>query len=154
MKNLGYQISEDGITEWRVDNSGSTERRDLYATEKWEYVSTPCPHTPAGLKRFCEQGNFGYLPPFRQVTVSIGEKVARLRSPSVIIDEIGDARKIEDGDLIGLAVQKLYGKTCWWWSDSGLGIYYGQVCYPVPQKLGGGNNCITSRVRADVKEGW
>ena len=31
---------------------------------------------------------------------------------------------------------------------------YGQVCRPVPQKLGGGNNCITSRVRADVEEGW
>ena len=154
MKNLGYQISDDGITEWRVDNSGSTERRELYATEKWEYVSTPCPHTPAGLKRFCEQGSFEYLPPFRQVTVSIGEKETRLRAPSVIIDEVGDARKIEDGDLIGLAVQKIYGKTCWWWSDSGLGMYYGQVCCPIPQKLGGGNNCITSRVRADVEEGW
>ena len=154
MKNLGYQISEDGITEWRIDNSGSVERRNLYATERWEYVANPCPNTPAILERFCENGGFDYLPPFRRVTVSIGEKETRLRAPSVIIDEIGDARQIEDGDLIGLAVQKLYGKTCWWWSDSGLGIYYGQVCYPVPQKLGGGNNCITSRVRADVEEGW
>ena len=154
MKALGYQICEDGITEWRVDNSGSTERRALYSTGKWEYVSSPCPNTRARLERFCENGGFEYLPPFRMVTVSVGEKETRLRAPSVIIDEIGDARQIEDGDLIGLAVQKLYGKTCWWWSDSGLGMYYGQVCRPIPQELGGGNNCITPRIGADVEEGW
>lgn len=49
-----------------------------------------------------------------------------------------------DSELINRAVEKLWGKRHHWWSDSGLGLYYGQVVC--------GSNCVTSRVRVDVGE--
>ena len=64
MKRLGYQASEDGLTEWR-SNGGVIERRHLYAadSEGWEEVAFPCPDSPEALARFCAGGGFDYLPP-------------------------------------------------------------------------------------------
>ncbi len=47
-------------------------------------------------------------------------------------------------EMIQRAVRKLYGQTCWWWSDSGLGLYYGQVVHT-------SGNCITYRLRCDIE---
>ena len=55
---------------------------------------------------------------------------------------------------INLAVRKFYGKRAFFWRDNGLryeGIF-GQICEPLSQKLGGGNTCITGRVRIDIDE--
>lgn len=49
------------------------------------------------------------------------------------------------------AVAKFFGKNCFWWADNGLGHDYGQVCEPLPARLGNGNNCVTSRIRIDVE---
>lgn len=61
---------------------------------------------------------------------------------------------LSEHDAIDRAVARIFGKSAWWWSDSGLGYEYGQVCKPVPQKLGGGNSCLTGRVNWRVTEGW
>jgi hypothetical protein len=60
----------------------------------------------------------------------------------------------DDADAIQKAVEKMFGKTCFWFRDSGLGLYYGQVFHPVSQKYGGGNSSVTCRARIDVTEGW
>ena len=65
----------------------------------------------------------------------------------------GEKRPVEPRDALDRAIQKVWGKSAFWWADSGL-AGYGQVCRPVPQKLGGGNNCITSRIGVDIEEGW
>lgn len=57
-------------------------------------------------------------------------------------------------NAIERAVTRIFGKTAWWWSDSGLGYEYGQVCKPVPQKFGGGHSCVTGRVTWNVVAGW
>jgi len=65
MKSLGFQISEDGKTEWR-SNGDRTQRYAFYTgNPRWENVtkSPITPTTPAELKAFCEAGNFGYEPP-------------------------------------------------------------------------------------------
>ena len=91
----------------------------------------------------------------QRVTVTIGDEKTRLLVPEKIEDEItGELRLVHKGDVIDLAIRKIYGKTCWWWADSGLGLYCGQVCQPVHRNLGGGNNCMTPRVWVTVEEGW
>jgi hypothetical protein len=50
--------------------------------------------------------------------------------------------------------KKMFGKSVFWQSDSGLGFWYGQVFQPVSQKLGGGASSVTCRARIDVTEGW
>ena len=57
-------------------------------------------------------------------------------------------------DVIEKAVKKLFGKSCFWQQDSGLGRYYGQVFRPVDRKYGGGNTSVTCRARIDIEEGW
>lgn len=55
-------------------------------------------------------------------------------------------------EVVDLAVKKFYGKKAFFWQDNGLkdqGIY-GQICEPLPAKLGGGNTCLTGRVRIDI----
>ena len=60
-------------------------------------------------------------------------------------DEYGDSRFTA---LLDRAAAHWYGAHAFFWRDKGLydeGIY-GQICKPVPEKLGGGNSCITGRV--------
>lgn len=59
-----------------------------------------------------------------------------------------------DRDAVAPAVKKMFGKNAFWFSDSGLGFWYGQVFHPISQKLGGGNTSDTCRARIDVTEGW
>ena len=52
IKNLGYEIGEDGKTQWR-NNGGSIERRALYAGQKkWETVAVP---SDFSLEKFCAE---------------------------------------------------------------------------------------------------
>lgn len=60
MKYLGTQISEDGATLWR-NNGRCVERLEIYASSEWEEANLP-EATPEGLRKFCEEGGFGYLP--------------------------------------------------------------------------------------------
>lgn len=56
-------------------------------------------------------------------------------------------------EVVDLAVKKIYGSRAFLWEDNGLkdrGIY-GQICKPVSPKLGGGNTCLTGRVRIDIE---
>lgn len=56
-------------------------------------------------------------------------------------------------EIIDLAVKKFYGSRSFLWRDDGLrdqGIF-GQICKPVSPKLGGGNSCLTGRVRIDIE---
>lgn len=61
MKNLGYQISEDGATQWR-NNGGCIERKfHFVANPQWENVSGHgTPTTAAELRALCKAGNFEY----------------------------------------------------------------------------------------------
>lgn len=52
-------------------------------------------------------------------------------------------REESNAELIQRAVRKVYGRSCHWWRDSGLGLYYGQVVK--------GSNCVTARVRVDLE---
>ena len=61
MKYLGTQISEDGATLWR-NNGGWVERLEIYASSEWKDAKL-LEATPEGLRKFCEEGGFGYLPP-------------------------------------------------------------------------------------------
>lgn len=56
-------------------------------------------------------------------------------------------------DAINRAVRRLWGRRCYWVSDSGLGLYYGQIGEPVPARLGGGTNLSTGRMKATVEPG-
>ena len=62
MTTLGFEISEDGTTEWR-NNGGIIERKALYASHKWETVAetSTTPHTAKELRANCEKGGFGYI---------------------------------------------------------------------------------------------
>lgn len=56
--------------------------------------------------------------------------------------------------IIDMAVTRFWGSRAFFWQDNGLkdqGIF-GQVCKPVSPKFGGGNTCITGRVRIDIEE--
>jgi len=58
------------------------------------------------------------------------------------------AREIRD-DIIRLAIEKRYGKRCFWWADSGLGWNYGQVMQALratKRNSNPGNSSVTSRV--------
>lgn len=44
--------------------------------------------------------------------------------------------------LIDRACEKLFGKNCFWFADSGC-PGYGQILRPVSQKFGGGNSSVT-----------
>lgn len=57
-------------------------------------------------------------------------------------------------NMVEKAVRKLFGKSCFWFADNGLGPLYGQVFRPVDQKHGGGNTSVTGRARIDFWEGW
>ena len=62
MKYMGFQISEDGKTEWR-NNGGIIERRFLYSSSNdWEIVAEDgeLPHTARELKKYCEEYGYGY----------------------------------------------------------------------------------------------
>jgi hypothetical protein len=57
--------------------------------------------------------------------------------------------------IIDRAVERVYGKSCWWWPDSGLGLGYGQVMYalhPTKRNSSPGNSAVTGRVRLDIRD--
>lgn len=59
---------------------------------------------------------------------------------------------LTEAEVVDLAVKKFFGKRAFFWRDNGLrdqGIF-GQICEPLPAKLGGGNTCLTGRVRIDI----
>lgn len=65
MKKMGFEIREDGRTEWQ-NNGGIIERRALYAANpEWETVAdtTETPRNAAELEAFCAAGGFGYEAP-------------------------------------------------------------------------------------------
>ena len=60
---------------------------------------------------------------------------------------------LNEAEIIEAAVRRFYGARAFLWRDEGLrdiGIY-GQICEPVSPKWGGGNSCITGRVRVDIE---
>ena len=60
---------------------------------------------------------------------------------------------LTEDEIIDLAVRKFYGKKAFFWRDNGLryeGIF-GQICEPLSPKWGGGNTCLTGRVRIDIE---
>ena len=57
MKNLGYEIGCDGITQWR-NNGGIIERRALYANQK-DYESVAVPSN-FNLQEFCKEGGYKF----------------------------------------------------------------------------------------------
>lgn len=62
------------------------------------------------------------------------------------------AREIRD-DIIRMAVEKRYGRRCFWLPDSGLGWRYGQVFQSLrstKRDSNPGNSSVTSRVRLDL----
>ena len=79
----------------------------------------------------------------------------RLRVPERITDEIGEEITGKDRErwIIERAVEKIWGKRCFWWEDNGMGIYYGQVMQalrPTKRNSNPGNASVTSRIRVDV----
>ena len=87
----------------------------------------------------------------KKYTVQIDGHETRVKFTDEITDEFGELRPVTEKDALDRAIHKIYGKDCFWWADSGLPWYYGQVCRPVGINS---NTCVTSRVRADITEGW
>jgi len=59
---------------------------------------------------------------------------------------------LSEEEIADLAVKKFFGRKAFFWRDNGLrdcGLF-GQVCEPVSKKWGGGNTCLTGRVRIDI----
>ena len=55
---------------------------------------------------------------------------------------------------INKAIEKIYGKNCFWWADSGLGIYYGQVMRSLKSSKNDsqpGNSSVTYRMHASIE---
>jgi len=67
------------------------------------------------------------------------------------VDLTTNVRAEDRKEAVEKATKKLFGKNCFWFPDSGLGFFYGQVFKPVSQKLGGGNSSQTCRARAYVE---
>lgn len=60
---------------------------------------------------------------------------------------------LNEREIVAAAVRRFYGVRAFLWRDEGLrdqGIF-GQICKPVSPKWGGGNSCITGRVRIDIE---
>lgn len=60
---------------------------------------------------------------------------------------------LTEAEVADLAVKKIFGRRAFFWQDNGLrdcGLY-GQACEPVSQKWGGGNTCLTGRIRIDIE---
>ena len=83
-------------------------------------------------------------------------QATRIRVPERIMNEFRDEEitgKNRDRWIIEKAVEKVFGKRCFWWEDSGLGLYYGQVMQalrPTNRNSNPGNSSVTSRIRVDV----
>ena len=76
-------------------------------------------------------------------TVTIGDDRTRLRAD----------RGSSATYLVGRAVAKLFGGRCFWFPDSGLGYYYGQVfeaLRPTKNNSQRGNSSKTNRVRIRI----
>jgi hypothetical protein len=77
----------------------------------------------------------------------------RIRIP--VRDEYGEilsGRGLTEA-TINRAIEKIYGKNCFWWADSGLGVYYGQVMKalkPTKNNSQPGNSSVTYRMRVDI----
>jgi hypothetical protein len=59
-----------------------------------------------------------------------------------------------EGEFIQRATRKIYGARCFWWSDSGLGLHYGQVMTALRPTAGNsnpGNSSRTYRMRVDIE---
>lgn len=67
---------------------------------------------------------------------------------STLRTRIANVRAADEQEARTRAVAKLFGRRAFWWPDSGLGPTFGQVCVPART---GGNNCITGRLRVDVR---
>lgn len=84
-------------------------------------------------------------------------KTTRIRVPERVMNEFGDEEitgKDRERWIIERAVEKVFGKRCFWWADSGLGLYYGQVMQALratKRNSNPGNSSVTSRIRADVE---
>jgi len=86
-------------------------------------------------------------------------KTTRIRVPERVMNEFGDEEltgKDRERWIIDKAVEKVFGKPCFWWEDNGLGIYYGQVMQalrPTKNNSNPGNSSVTPRIRVDVEPG-
>jgi DNA-binding XRE family transcriptional regulator len=83
-------------------------------------------------------------------------KTTRIRVPDVLEDETGTVLmgRAKMAWIIEKAIEKVFGKTCFWWEDSGLGLHYGQVMQalrPTKRNSNPGNSSVTSRIRVDVE---
>lgn len=85
------------------------------------------------------------------------EQVTRIRVPEHIMNEFGDEEivgKARELWIIERAVEKVFGKPCFWWPDSGLGLYYGQIMRalrPTKRNSNPGSTSVTSRIKVDVE---
>lgn len=84
-------------------------------------------------------------------------KSTRLRVPERIMNEFGDEEMTgtdRERWIIERAIEKIWGKRCFWWADSGLGLHYGQVMEalrPTKNNSNPGNSAVTPRIRVDVE---
>lgn len=83
-------------------------------------------------------------------------KMTRIRVSSPLMNEHGEELTGKDRErwIIERAVEKVFGKPCFWWEDNGLGLYYGQVMQalrPTKRNSNPGNSSVTSRIRVDVE---
>lgn len=80
----------------------------------------------------------------------------RIRVPEFIVNEYDEEITGQDRErwIIEKAIEKIWGKRCFWWADNGLGLCYGQVMQALrATKLNSnpGNSSVTSRIRVDVE---
>ena len=74
---------------------------------------------------------------------------------TITIEELGShgttrattMRRKPDAELINRAVAKLWGTRCFWFADSGLGLYYGQVFEALGNRQ---NTSRTARARITI----
>ena len=83
------------------------------------------------------------------------ENTTRIRVPERIMGETGEELTGRDRErwIIERAVEKIWGQSCFWWEDSSMGLYYGQVMQalrPTKRNANPGNASVTSRIRVDV----
>ncbi len=119
MRNMGYQISEDGVVQWR-NNGGCVERKFLYVENpKWENVSGPeTPKTPSDLEFLCDDGGFEYCRPGTRLP---GKKVARIfQEVTGLYHYCDDALDYLDARGIGV---KTVAECCYFAREYGFEYY-------------------------------
>lgn len=91
-----------------------------------------------------------------QVTISECKSGGRVWNTGVLVEPSDVPFHSESSEAIEKAVCKLFGKSAHFSASHGMGqgdTSYGQVVKSLPNRLGGGANCITGQVRLEVSRG-